>query len=119
MVPDKPQSILFTGESGAGKTRSARHILSFLGFSSFSNDVKERLSAANTIFELFGNAKTCFNENSSRFTKLTEVNIQKCYQKCFLESIAKLVVQPIFFSFSGIFEFRLIAGFCSVCLSIT
>lgn len=78
---EKPQSILLTGESGSGKTKSARHILSFFGYSSLSDHTKERFSNANTIFELFGNATTSYNKNSSRFTKLTEANIQKfCFQ---------------------------------------
>lgn len=70
-----PQSILLTGETGAGKTKSAMHILSFLGYSSLADHIKEQFSAANLIFELFGNAATSLNKNSSRFTKLTEVSV--------------------------------------------
>lgn len=71
----RPQSIILTGVSGAGKTESASHILSFIGESSLSNQIKESISAANHIFALFGNASTGLNKNSSRFTKLTEVSI--------------------------------------------
>lgn len=77
IAPDKPQTILLTGESGAGKTKSAKHILSFFGYESLSDDIKKCCCAANTIFESFGNAGTTFNKDSSRFTKLTEVYNQK------------------------------------------
>lgn len=52
---------------------SAMHMLKFLGYSSLSSEIKGRFSTAHSIFELFGNATTCFNQNSSRFSKLTEV----------------------------------------------
>lgn len=67
-----PQSVILTGESGSGKTKNTEHLLSF-----FCNSYKDlhRVSATNLILELFGNAKTAFNENSSRFTKLTQVII--------------------------------------------
>lgn len=75
---ERSQSIILTGLSGSGKTESASHILSFigeqLGESSLSNQTKEIVSSANYIFELFGNASTGLNKNSSRFTKLTEVS---------------------------------------------
>lgn len=65
-----PQSIVLTGETGSGKTKSAMHLLSFV---SKSNKVAARTMATNLIFEAFGNAKNCHNQNSSRYTKLTEV----------------------------------------------
>lgn len=67
---EHPQSIVLTGETGSGKTKSAMHLLSFI---SKSNKVADRAMATNLIFETFGNAKTCHNANSSRYTKLTEV----------------------------------------------
>lgn len=73
--PDRPQSILLTGETGSGKTQSAVHMLLFLGYSNLSDHIKRSFSAANLIFEWFGNAATGLNKNSSRFTKLTKVNI--------------------------------------------
>lgn len=65
-----PQSIVLTGETESGKTKSAMHLLSFI---SKSTEVAERAMATNMIFETFGNAKICHNKNSSRYTKLTEV----------------------------------------------
>lgn len=70
---ERPQSILLTGETGSGKTKSAMQILTYLGHLSLSDLTKQRISAANYIFDLFGNAGTYFNENSSRFTKLIKV----------------------------------------------
>lgn len=70
----RPQSILLTGETGSGKTKSSTVLLSFLQFSSLSIDVKSTITAAGIIFEAFGNAQTNFNTNSSRFTKLTKVS---------------------------------------------
>lgn len=69
-----PQSILLTGETGSGKTKSSMHLLSFLGLSSLSLNMKNMVTAAGIVFEAFGNAQTKFNMNSSRFTKLTKVN---------------------------------------------
>lgn len=70
---ERPQSILLTGETGSGKTNSAMQILTYLSNSSLSDSTKRRISAANFIFESFGNAGTHLNKNSSRFTKLIEV----------------------------------------------
>lgn len=64
------QSVVLTGITGSGKTKSALHLLSFI---SKSNEIGDRLKAANILFETFGNAKTCYNSNSSRYTKLTQV----------------------------------------------
>lgn len=69
----KPQSIILTGESGSGKTSSISHILSYFFNSYASSQTNERIGAAYELIEMFGNAKTCLNENSSRFTKLTKV----------------------------------------------
>lgn len=70
-VSSGPQSIVLTGETGSGKTENAMHLLSFI---SKSNEVAgQHAMATNLIFEAFGNAKTCHNYNSSRYTKFTEV----------------------------------------------
>lgn len=73
--PERPQTIILTGVSGSGKTRSAANILTYLGNSSLSDHTKQRILSTNSIFEYFGNAATCLNGDSSRFSKLTEVSI--------------------------------------------
>lgn len=73
-IPSGPQSIILTGESGSGKTSSIAHILSFFFNSYTSEHADERVMAAYELTEFFGNAKTCLNDNSSRFTKITNVS---------------------------------------------
>lgn len=73
-----PQSIVLTGETGSGKTESAMHLLLFI---SKSSKVADRVKATNMIFEAFGNARTCHNKNSSRYTKLTEVKFMEIYYR--------------------------------------
>lgn len=71
-IGSESQTIVLTGETGSGKTKSAMHLLSFI---TKSDTFADRVEATNIVFETFGNAKTCHNMNSSRYTKLTEVKI--------------------------------------------
>ena len=65
-------TIIVTGESGAGKTESARAAMKFLTVASESDPtIADRVMAVNCILEVFGNAKTARNDNSSRFGKHT------------------------------------------------
>lgn len=65
---EKSQSIIFLGESGSGKTESTKEILRY--FCHFTrNEVAEKINHASPIMEAFGNAKTIFNDNSSRYCK--------------------------------------------------
>lgn len=65
------QSIIISGESGAGKTVAARLILEYLAAVSVSGlvteNIKRILVESNPVLEAFGNAKTLKNHNSSRF----------------------------------------------------
>jgi len=70
----KNQSILISGESGAGKTEATKQCLKFWAkVAGSKNGVEEKLIQANPVLEAFGNAKTVRNDNSSRFGKYLEV----------------------------------------------
>ncbi|EDV25275.1 uncharacterized protein TRIADDRAFT_24346, partial [Trichoplax adhaerens] len=74
------QSVIISGESGAGKTVSARFTMRYLaavGGSSSETQVERKVLASNPIMESFGNAKTTRNDNSSRFGKFIEINFDK------------------------------------------
>ncbi|KOO33649.1 myosin motor domain [Chrysochromulina tobinii] len=65
------QSVIISGESGAGKTETAKILLMYLAAvsSSGGGDLHERVLQTNPIMENFGNARTVWNNNSSRFGK--------------------------------------------------
>lgn len=77
MMRNKSQTILLTGESGSGKTESSRHLVKFLCHSNHDLDeatqIKERITNVNIVLDFFGNSKMLYNDNSSRFSKLTKV----------------------------------------------
>ncbi|KAM9570396.1 unconventional myosin-Vc-like isoform 4-T4 [Salvelinus alpinus] len=80
---NKNQSIIVSGESGAGKTVSARYAMRYFAMVSKSGSkthVEDKVLASNPITEAIGNAKTTRNDNSSRFGKYTEISFDGRYQ---------------------------------------
>lgn len=80
-VDQKSQSIVVSGESGAGKTISAKYIMRFFAEvckqHSHLGGIECRILATNPILEAFGNAKTARNDNSSRFGKYVQILFNK------------------------------------------
>ncbi|GAA5796115.1 hypothetical protein HPULCUR_001484 [Helicostylum pulchrum] len=107
------QTIVVSGESGAGKTVSAKFIMRYFATADDQEvaekkkksdgsmtEVEEQILATNPIMEAFGNAKTSRNDNSSRFGKYIEIqfdndaNIVGAKIRTYLLERSRLIFQP-------------------------
>uniref|UniRef100_A0A8C1QWS7 Myosin motor domain-containing protein n=1 Tax=Cyprinus carpio TaxID=7962 RepID=A0A8C1QWS7_CYPCA len=88
MLTDREnQSVLITGESGAGKTVNTKRVIQYFATVAVQGDKKkeqaagkmqgsleDQIIAANPLLEAYGNAKTVRNDNSSRFGKFIRIH---------------------------------------------
>ena len=90
LINGKDQSMLITGESGAGKTENTKKVISYLAMVAASpkkSDAKkvsleDQIVATNPILESYGNAKTSRNDNSSRFGKFIRIHFNMSGKLC-------------------------------------
>lgn len=112
---NKNQTIVVSGESGAGKTVSAKYIMRYFatrespdqpgkrakGIADSMSETEEKILATNPVMEAFGNAKTTRNDNSSRFGKYIEIlfdvktEIIGARIRTYLLERSRLVFQPL------------------------
>merc|ERR1719288_522095 len=89
----KDQSMLITGESGAGKTENTKKVISYLAMvaapkkkagaeASKKASLEDQIVATNPILESYGNAKTSRNDNSSRFGKFIRIHFTTSGKLC-------------------------------------
>ncbi|KAK6785502.1 hypothetical protein RDI58_018957 [Solanum bulbocastanum] len=83
MEDEISQSIIISGESGSGKTETAKFAMEYLAMlGGGSNGIEKEVLQTSYILEAFGNAKTSRNNNSSRFGKLIEIHFSTAGRIC-------------------------------------
>ena len=79
------QSVIISGESGAGKTETSKIVMRYLavvGGKFGADGLEGRMMKSNPILEAFGNAKTLRNNNSSRFGKFMKIEFDRDNTVC-------------------------------------
>ncbi|KAL6543227.1 hypothetical protein OROHE_010747 [Orobanche hederae] len=83
MTDEINQSIIISGESGTGKTETAKLTIQYLvALGEGSGRIDSEILQTSCILEAFGNAKTARNNNSSRFGKLIDIHFNATGQIC-------------------------------------
>lgn len=75
---NKSQTIIVSGESGAGKTEATKQIMRYLAAAksgTVNTKIQAAVLAASPVLEAFGNAKTVRNNNSSRFGRFMQLQV--------------------------------------------
>ncbi|KAG4112191.1 hypothetical protein ERO13_D13G148200v2 [Gossypium hirsutum] len=77
------QSLMISGESGAGKTETAKFAVQYLAALGGGNvGIECQILQTSCLLEAFGNSKTSMNDNSSRFGKLIEIHFTAAGKIC-------------------------------------
>merc|ERR1712024_316980 len=97
----KNQSMLITGESGAGKTENTKMVIAYLAAvacppkkpaqESKKVSLEDQIVATNPILESYGNAKTSRNDNSSRFGKFIRIHFPASGKLCGCDIVSYLL----------------------------
>lgn len=99
---NKSQTIIVSGESGAGKTEATKQVMRYFAAAksgTMDMRIQKAVLAGNPVLEAFGNAKTVRNNNSSRFGRFMQLQvaaqggIEYGYVKNFLLELSRIVTQ--------------------------
>uniref|UniRef100_A0A672HU35 Myosin heavy chain, fast skeletal muscle-like n=1 Tax=Salarias fasciatus TaxID=181472 RepID=A0A672HU35_SALFA len=108
MLTDREnQSILITGESGAGKTVNTKRVIQYFATiavagagkkqdtGKIQGSLEDQIIAANPLLEAYGNAKTVRNDNSSRFVSVQSTDFHRIFFSYWKSAINLMSVSSI------------------------